>query len=51
MNRLVLYGMTVFALLISSSTWAESVYRCPDGTFTNNDASALIAALLFPMLA
>jgi hypothetical protein len=25
----------VSTVLIAPSTWAESLYRCPDGTFTN----------------
>jgi hypothetical protein len=35
MKTFVLYGMAAWAALIASSAWAESVYRCPDGTFTN----------------
>jgi hypothetical protein len=35
MKRSVLYGMTALTVLIASSTWAESVYRCSDGSFTN----------------
>jgi hypothetical protein len=35
MNRFLLYGVILLSVLIAPSTWAESVYRCPDGTFTN----------------
>jgi hypothetical protein len=35
MKTFVLNGMAAWAVLIASSAWAESVYRCPDGTFTN----------------
>lgn len=35
MKRFVFCGMTVLTVLIGLSAWADSVYRCPDGTFTN----------------
>jgi hypothetical protein len=27
--------LMVSSVLLTSSTWADSLYRCPDGTFTN----------------
>lgn len=35
MKTFVLYGMVLSTVLIVPSSWAESIYRCPDGTFTN----------------
>ena len=35
MKRFAFYGMTALTVLMVSSTWADSLYRCSDGTFTN----------------
>jgi hypothetical protein len=35
MKALGLCIVTVSTVLIASSTWADSLYHCPDGSFTN----------------
>lgn len=35
MRTLNVCVVMIATVLIASSTWAEALYRCPDGTFTN----------------